>query len=170
MTALKDFKLKTLYIDMDGVVANFWDAIKFLDPTIEDDSLYPDRDLRGNMVDQICSKHPHVFRFLKPIEGSIEAVNDLFQHFDIYFLSTPMWCVPQSFMDKRIWLHEHFGDKAEKRLILTHRKDLNVGHFLIDDRIAHGVDRFTGKHIHYGQPEFPTWTEVVDYLHQNKYK
>ena len=86
------------------------------------------------------------------------------EHYDVYFLSTPMWNVPNSFPGKRIWIDKHFGEAAEKRLILTHRKDLNMGEYLIDDRLRNGVDKFTGEHIHFGQKGFETWAEVLEYL------
>jgi 5'(3')-deoxyribonucleotidase len=86
------------------------------------------------------------------------------EFYDIYFLSTPMPNVPQSYADKRKWLDRHFGLWTEKRLILSHRKDLNVGEYLIDDRLTNGSENFTGELIQYGSDEFPTWNEVRDYL------
>jgi hypothetical protein len=58
------------------------------------------------------------------------------------------------------------GNPAYKRLILTHHKNLNKGDFIIDDRIHRGVDKFEGKHIHFGTAEFPDWKSVVEYLKQ----
>lgn len=71
---------------------------------------------------------------------------------------------PESFTGKKRWLNEHFGEFAKKRLILTHRKDLNLGEFLIDDRITNGVENFNGVHIHFGSSSFPNWKIVEQYF------
>lgn len=75
-----------------------------------------------------------------------------------------MWYVPHSFIGKRIWIENHFGELGTKRLILTHRKDLNVGNYLIDDRTASGAGAFKGMHIHFETAEFPNWEVTLKYL------
>lgn len=157
-------KKKILYIDMDGVIADFAKAINNINPDLdmsEDTESYEDR---SKIVDRICMDNPNLFHNLEPMENSIETVKKLFDHFEVYFLSTPMWSVPESFSGKRIWIQKHFGEMAAKRLILTHRKDLNIGDFLIDDRTRNGAGEFTGIHVHYGTKDFPTWERVYEYL------
>jgi 5'(3')-deoxyribonucleotidase len=75
-----------------------------------------------------------------------------------------MWALPESYSGKRIWLEKHFGESIKKRLILSHRKDLLMGDYLIDDRLRHGVTEFKGEHIHFGTDKFPDWEAVLDYL------
>lgn len=157
---------KTLYIDMDGVIADFDGRIKKYEPSLHTGDEYPDYESRSHRVNAICEANPRIFKDLKPIKGSIEAVKQLFPLYDLYFLSTPMWNVPESFMDKRLWLEQHFQQEAEHRLILTHRKDLNLGHYLVDDRKRNGVENFEGIHIHYGTDLFPNWDKVLRYLKQ----
>ena len=53
---------------------------------------------------------------------------------------------------------------AYKRLILSHHKHLNIGHFLIDDRLHNGADQFNGELIRFGSGEFPDWKTVTQYL------
>jgi 5'(3')-deoxyribonucleotidase len=101
---------------------------------------------------------------LLPIKGAIEATKPLFKKFDVYFLSTPMWDIPESYSDKRLWLEKRYGVLAKKRLILTNRKDLAIGDFLIDDRLKNGSEKFKGKFIHFGTKSFPDWDSVVKYL------
>jgi 5'(3')-deoxyribonucleotidase len=151
---------KILYIDMDGCVADFDKAIKpLLAP-------YPDLNEQEtyDKVDEILPQHPEFFHDLEPMPNSIETVKKLSEVYDIYFLSTPMWIMPESFTGKRIWIEKHFGELAVKRLILTHRKDLNVGDYLIDDRTHNGAGEFTGEHIHFGTEKFPDWDSVYEYL------
>ena len=78
-----------------------------------------------------------------------------------------MWDVPESYTDKRLWLEKYFGTSIRKRLIITQRKDLNRGDFLVDDRTRHGVDEFQGEHIHFGTDEFPNRMVTLEYLKNN---
>lgn len=150
---------KILHIDMDGVVADFDKAIKSLSP-------HTDTKAFSKEVDDICAKNPLIFHTLEPMENAIESVKELANHFEVYFLSTAMWHVPESYTAKRLWLEQHFGDFAEKKLILTHRKDLVIGDYLVDDRIRHGVENFKGVHIHFGSEKFPDWKTTLIHLKQ----
>jgi 5'(3')-deoxyribonucleotidase len=163
-------KKKILYIDMDGVVADFDKALEYYDLDINNMNHENDSNqatIRNNKVDVICEANEDFFHHIPPINSAIEAVGQLFEKFDIYFLSTPMWNAPHSFTGKRIWIEKHFGEMASKRLILTHRKDLNIGEFLIDDRICNGVENFSGTHIHFGSEKFPNWEFTAQYLINN---
>lgn len=157
-------KKKVLYIDMDGVVADFWRAIQLNQPKIDDKNFFPTYADQEKEVDVICERNPHIFQFLLPIEGAIEATKPLFEKFDVYFLSTPMWEIPESYSDKRLWLEKYYGDLANKRLILTNRKDLAIGDYLVDDRLKNGSEKFNGKLIHFGTLAFPDWDSVVKFL------
>lgn len=159
---------KILYIDMDGVIADFDGKMKEICPELYTLADFDDYEKRSDKIDEIVSQNSRFFETLNPMNGAIEAVKELFKLFDVYFLSTPMWAVPESFMGKRIWLETHFGDEAKKKLILSHRKDLAIGDFLVDDRLKNGASEFKGKHIHFGQEEFPTWKETLKYLTEFK--
>lgn len=156
-------KNRLLMIDMDGVIADFDKKLGELAPDLflgEGD----DYEERSKKVDLVCQNNCDVFHTLEPIAGAIEAVKELMKHYTVYFLSTPMYAVPKSYEGKRIWLEEHFGELAKKRLILTHRKDLVIGDYLIDDRTRNGAGEFTGKHLHFGTPDCPNWDYVLKYL------
>ena len=157
-------KKKILYLDMDGVIADFDFAIKEICPELETSDNFPDYETRSKKVDEIVENNLDIFHNLPPYEGAIDAVNKLFELFDVYFLSTPMWDIPESFIGKRIWIEKHFGEKAKKRLILTHRKDLNIGDYLVDDGLRNGASEFTGKHIHFETDKFPNWDVTFKYL------
>jgi len=146
-----------LYIDMDGVIADFDKGVQALEPGMVWDK---------ENVDRVCEANPYIFEELPEIEGAISAIELLKNQWNdsIYFLSTPMSNIPQSYMGKRIWLQNKFGSWADKRLILTHRKDLCIGDYLIDDRLTNGSELFTGRHIHFGTEEFPNWDAVLKYL------
>lgn len=148
---------KILLLDMDGVVVDLGRSISAIRPDLDPKVFHSD-------IDELFEKNPHIFRDAEPIEGAVDSVLKLFGHYDTYFLSTPAWTVPESFSGKRIWIEKHFGHHAEKRLILSHRKDLAIGDFLVDDTTRHGVDNFGGVHIHFGTEEFPDWRATFDYL------
>lgn len=104
------------------------------------------------------------FEHLEPIGNAIASFFKLCEHFDVYILSTAPWSNIHAPSEKRIWVERHLGEKAFKRLILSHNKSLVKGDYLIDDRIANGVDGFEGEHIHFGSERFPDWASVLTYL------
>jgi 5'-nucleotidase len=124
---------KVLYVDMDGVLADF-------DLALEQTPAEIRREYDGHPDDI-----PGIFALMDPVPGAIEAYRELSQLFDTYILSTAPWDNPSGWSDKLLWVKQYLGgdcdDVAYKRLILTHHKDLNVGDFLIDDRTRQGHPR-----------------------------
>lgn len=147
---------KILYFDMDGVLVDFDGAVRELDERYRQE--YEGR------YDEV----PGIFSKMKPIEGAIEAFNYLSDYFDVYILSTACWRNPTAWSDKLEWVKKYIGDKAEKRLILSHHKDLNRGDFLIDDREKNGAKSFMGEHILFGSEQFPDMKTTVEYLMSKK--
>lgn len=148
---------KIAYIDLDGVCFDFIGAVLKINPSIDTKQF-------SKEIYLLCEKNPYIFHDLEPIEDAIESVKELFDYYDIYFLSVPMWNVPLSFTGKRICIEKHFGQIAEERLILTHRKDLNRGAYIVDDTTRHGVSEFDGRHFHFGQEPFPNWKTLKPHL------
>jgi len=109
---------------------------------------------------------PGIFRNLNPIIGAIDAVKILLDsnQYEVYFLSTAPWNNPSAWTDKRLWLEDQFGDLVNRRLILTHRKDLLKGDILIDDRPNNGAKDFVGTWIQFGTEEFPDWNSILKHL------
>jgi 5'(3')-deoxyribonucleotidase len=145
---------KILYIDMDNVLVDFPSAFAKLPQEV--------LDRYENNRDEI----PGIFALMEPMEGAVEAFEELAELYDTYILSTAPWENPSAWSDKLLWVKKHLGDKAYKRLILSHHKNLNDGHFLIDDRLKNGVEDFRGEHIHFGTEDFPDWESVVRYLRE----
>lgn len=150
-----------LWIDMDGVLANFEKGVemKTVDPFI--------REFYKSSPDRI----PGIFRDLPPIEGAVDAVYQLHESgkYDMYVATAAPWGNPEAATDKRYWIERHFGRMFRKKMAITHLKHLLVGDYLIDDRTANGAGEFgkitgNGKHIHFGTKEFPNWESVLNYL------
>jgi 5'-nucleotidase len=160
-------KKQILYIDMDGVIVDFEKGIKKQNALLEPSDKLDNWKEREKMVDDIVRDNPLFFIELEPIQGAIENIEKLWDYYDIYFLSTPMSDFPFSYSGKKIWIDKHFGEKAKKRLILTHRKDLCIGDYLIDDRDKNGAKEFKGcliTFLYYDN----IWKDIFDFL--SKYK
>ena len=143
---------KILYVDMDNVLVDFKSGISRLPAaTVRE---YEDR------LDEVQG----IFALMDPMAGAVEAYHQLANQFDAYILSTSPWENPSAWSDKLLWVKQHLGQVAYKRLILTHHKNLNHGHFLIDDRTKRGADQFVGELILFGSQQFPDWTSVLAYL------
>ena len=157
--AIADIK-EVLYIDMDNVIVDFPSGIKQLDAATL-------KEYEGN-YDEV----PGIFATMEPMPGAIAAVKELCRHFDVFVLSTAPWLNPSAWTDKLLWIQKYFGKEEGtclyKRLILSHHKDLNAGHWIIDDRLHNGVSDFKGTHIHFGQEGFMDWETVLAYFLEKK--
>lgn len=159
--------MKTLYLDMDGVLVDIQPKVKLIR-----DSIVKFKNYNGEVVDLVeepnrVDEVPFLFANLPPMDGAIEAFKILSSKFDIYILSTAPWNNPDAWLLKRLWVEEHLGTAATKRLILSHHKNLMIGHYLVDDRTKNGAGDFVGEHILFGGNEFPDWKTTLPYLEEN---
>ena len=107
---------------------------------------------------------PGLFGKMDPMPGAIEAVHKLAEEYDVFILSTAPWKNPSAWSDKVEWVTKYFDDVFHKRIIITHRKDLVEGDYLIDDRGKNGTSEFKGEWIQFGSEKFPDWDAVLNYL------
>jgi 5'-nucleotidase len=144
---------KILYIDMDNVLVDF--------PSAFDKVSDEDKVTYHNDMDEI----PGIFSKMSPMPGAIVAFEKLSEKYDTYILSTAPWENPSAWSDKLVWVKNHLGEQAHKRLILSHHKNLNQGDFLIDDRPNNGAINFEGEWLHFGMGKrFSNWDSILDYL------
>ena len=136
---------KTIFIDMDGVIANFKKAA--------DEGGWTHRP--DKYVD---------YRNLEVMPGAQDALIKLNKDFDIFIASTPPWDRPDMWSAKREWLAEHFP-WLKRKLILTHRKDLLIGDILIDDSRWRGQPDFQGDWLWFGTSQrvldWPSTLELI---------
>ena len=158
-------KKKIIYIDMDGVIVDF-----------------------GRAIEEWFETHPHLeeryktfpdhiqglFRIAPPIEGAISAIKKLHESgkYELFIATSAPWGNPQSNTDKRFWIEDYFGDLFHKKMFITHRKDLLMGDYLIDDRVKNGAGEFSGELLRFGLDwennytpnEYPTWDSILTKL------
>ena len=151
----KDGK-KTIFFDLDGVVADFDEAaIRWGEKVGINGEEFKKKKLY---------RQEGFYADLNLMDGAKEAIEKLDTVYNIAFVSAPSWDNPFSFTEKRIWIEKHFGTWARKKMDLSFRKGHYIGHYLIDDRTKYGAADFIGEHIMFGTEPFKTWKEVTDYL------
>ncbi len=145
-------KKKRVFIDMDGVLVDFESGLAQIDESTK-------KAYEGK-IDEI----PGMFLLMRPMPKAIEAVHELEKRYDVFILSTAPWRNSSAWSDKVEWVHKYLEDVFFKRMIITHRKDLCMGDYLIDDRGKNGASEFCGEWIHFGSERFPDWDSVLEYL------
>tara|TARA_Y100001937_G_scaffold74025_1_gene100747 strand:- start:884 stop:1363 length:480 start_codon:yes stop_codon:yes gene_type:complete len=155
---------KILFIDMDGVMVDFGTHIK---------SWF---DSHQHLIEKFktCPDHiPGIFRDPLPMDGAIDAINKLYNSgkYDMYIATSAPWGNPSSLTDKRYWIEKYFGEMFHKRLITTHRKDMLIGDYLIDDRTKNGAGEFNGTLLKFGTNwetntanDYPNWDSILEKL------
>ena len=135
-----------IYIDMDGVLANF-DLAKESHPKFNTKGFRPDLELD--------------FSTFTPMPGAIDAVAALIDMgHDVFIATTPPWNHPSAWGQKRNWVEKHLP-QLKKKMFLTHRKDLLIGDILIDDTIYRGQKDFEGEFMWFGKNGMD-WPYVVE--------
>ncbi len=137
---------------MDGVLVDFESGVAKLDEATKEQ-------YKGKL-DEV----PGIFSLMEPIAGAAEVVRLLARNYDVFILTTSPWNNPTAASDKVQWVKKYLDDVFHKRLIITHRKDLLDGDYLIDDRGKNGASEFKGEWIKFGSQQFPDWESVLKYL------
>lgn len=143
---------KRVFVDMDNVLVDFQSGL--------DQQSEQTLQQYAGRLDEI----PGLFGKMKPLVGAIDAVHQLNEYYDLFILSTAPWNNPSAWSDKVNWVTEYLDDLFHKRMVITHRKDLCQGEYLIDDRGKNGTSEFSGEWIEFGSERFPDWQSVLDYL------
>ena len=141
-----------VFVDMDNVLVDFESGLAQVSEEVKQE--YEGR------LDEI----PGLFGLMRPMPGAIDAMHELQKHYDLFILSTAPWKNPSAWSDKVAWVTKYLDDVFHKRLVITHRKDLCQGDYLIDDRGKNGTSEFAGEWIEFGSEKFLDWNSVLEYL------
>lgn len=145
---------KRVFVDMDNVLVDFESGLAQVSEEVK-------KEYEGRL-DEI----PGLFGLMMPIPGAIDAMHELQKQYDLFILSTAPWKNPSAWADKVVWVTRYLDDVFHKRMIITHRKDLCQGDYLIDDRGKNGTSEFSGVWIEFGSEKYPDWKSVIEYLNE----
>ena len=145
-------KRKSLAIDMDGVIADveahalqiYYERFGKL-WTKEDASGKPEKDLLPDGYFRNFVLEPGFFRSAPVMDGAVEALQKLQEHYDIYIVSAAME-FPLSLPEKYDWMTEHFPFISWRNLVFCGDKSIISTDFMIDDH-PKNLDHFSGQSI-----------------------
>tara|TARA_B110000259_G_scaffold50378_1_gene59253 strand:- start:745 stop:1197 length:453 start_codon:yes stop_codon:yes gene_type:complete len=147
---------KIMYLDMDGVLVDIFKACE---------TKYGKESV--SKIGDLLDEDPELFFEAEPMAGAIEAYNKLIEVFDVYLLTSSPWKSMGATEAKQRWVMKYLGASANKRIIVSHNKNLMIGDYLIDDRTANGAGEFKGELIQFGTEKYPDWNSVLNYLNIN---
>ena len=150
---------ETVFVDMDGVLADFVSAVNIQFPFVADLS---HNNERWKKYARIFAATPGMFLTIKPMPNAIEAWYRLIKKYNCYILSSPPFENPSAWGEKIQWCTQYFGESVKEKVILCNNKALFTGKALIDDRQKMGAKDFKGQHIWFGQPQFIDWHSVLN--------
>jgi len=140
--------MKTVLIDVDGVVANFAEAFvevvnEVLDRNhVESDIITYDfsdslglDDYDWQVLDRTLGSIG-LAEGLDTYPGAVEGVRSLMGVAEVYFVTSILKVCSTWTYDRTQWLKKLFGDAVEERIVFTDQKQLVQGDIFIDDMPA----------------------------------
>ena len=133
---------KTIYIELENVLCNYNGRIF---------------ELRAENDCDDIEQLPIHYKDMKPIDGAIEAVEELARILDVYIV-TPN----EKREEKTEWIRTHLPQTVDN-IIFCDIEDIRDGNYLVCFEKKKG-GCFRGRFIEYYSIIFPTWLEVVNYI------
>lgn len=172
--------MKRIALDMDQVMADL--VAKFLNRfNKEFDKNYTKADLIGKRLPELDEEAPQAlynyygdptfFRDLPVIPHSVEVVERLSEHYEIYIATAAME-VPPSFTAKFEWLQQFFPTIPQHQYVFCGDKSVIQADYLVDDT-ALQLNRFKGTGVMFTAPhnsnmDYPIrvndWLEVEQFF------
>jgi hypothetical protein len=157
-TNLYERRVKRVFLDMDGVLADF----ERLRRETETQGYFTH--LTGDMLKHI----PGAFASMQPIPGAIAGVKVLIgKGFDVWVASKPATGLPHTYSEKAGWILRWFPE-LKRKIILTHDKGLLgcAEDYLVDDRVHKAnCAAFRGRLLHFGfEAGALDWGDLGDFF------
>lgn len=137
---------KRVFVNMDNVLA---------DSLSEEDK--QDYEMHKMIIDRIDD-----------IPEAINAISEFKKYFDLYLLITDPCDNSSVLSDKVKWITHNLGSMFKEHIIITCRKDLCKGDYLIDGQGNNGASDFEGEWIRLGSECYPDWHTVALYLYKKE--
>lgn len=146
-----DQYLSTIYVDMDGVIADF-------------DAMIEKRGIDGKKLKMIRG----IYEQLSPITGAQSTIQVLKEMgYRIHIATKIPDDNPYAATEKLLWLSKYFPELLPDVTITNDKGSLgNVNDFIIDDRIHKAnVSNFKGTILHFGKNGYyHNWNHILDYF------
>ena len=98
----------------------------------------------------------------QPRPSVLKAYRMLIEHYEVILIDALPTNHPEQAARLQEWVFENLGVAAWNRLMLTNRKDLLIGDYLIDATDTGGAADFMGTLIPFGSDTFKTWDDVIE--------
>ncbi len=116
---------------------------------------------RGIMYINVEKTMERDFQILPSLQ---KAYRLLSEHYDIYPVASLPSNNPSYAVQIQDWCFETLGVSAWNRVILTNRKDLLYGDYLIDGTETNRSLDFMGTRIDFGSDTFKTWDDIISFF------
>ncbi len=100
----------------------------------------------------------------EPVSTAVKAFRKLSESYDCYVLASAAYNKPEEWAEAVRWTEEHLGVHGWNKVILSNRKDLIYGDYLIDRDTRNGISDFMGTVIEFGSESFKSWEDVLTYF------
>ncbi len=159
--------MKTIAIDMDGVLADVYSQLsarhaeefgKVL--TMDEMTGRLEHEVFPNAIKYVNS--PGFFRQATVMDGCMEVVRKLNDRYKLFIVSAAME-FPNSLTEKLAWMNEHFAFITWKQMVFCGSKEIIKADIMIDDHFKN-LDVFTGETILFTQPH----NAVADAMHHKR--
>jgi len=100
------------------------------------------------------------FKALLPMKGAIDFWNEFYDKSSLWFLTRPSLPNMHCYSEKAEWIRKYLGQEGLERLILSPRKDLLIGDYLIDDAENCGQQTFKGEWWKFGSENYKDWSVI----------
>lgn len=101
----------------------------------------------------------------EPENSAFKAFNTLSKDYKIWILASAPYNHPERWSEAVGWVSKNLGAVAYDRVILSNRKDMILGDYVIDrypERFS--LEDSMGTVIQYGSDTFRTWEDVLEYF------